>query len=541
MAVMRTSGFAYDSDKGWTGDKDDFHEPYLNGNTDYTRPDIHDLEATTILLPVETQFGEVTNVTAIITNIGTFLQSTDFTLTDGDKTFTGTTGTLDIFEKKSFIFEWDTTDVEKGTHTWTLTIGDDENNDNTETSKSTFVIADGDRDIALTKIKLGGPGGTEVAWWERGNIQTSIANQGIVQIKDVRYLTTSDENGDIINTRSTISTLNVGNTILRTATMVIEGDVPAGNYTITSTVPVQPSETDIEDNEVSFVIQLVETTDRPLPPYHKFTTYNNLKIHLEHIIDPFVNQSGEKIAGDPNGDMDKSSLVIETDRIPDGVTVEILDDETWKVKSTGHTSNSFIYWRVLDDEGNQSNRAYTNLRFVFAEPPDPTPPDPDPPADTVPPILSLNGSSEITIIKDTTYVELGATCFDDKDGQIDDRVVITGNVDETTLGEYILKYDCSDTSDNDAVQLSRTVNVVEDPNPPQDPPSDIIGEIRIHLAAIDVLLDSIDQGDGFEDRYNDEVAAHDVTKGELADVTEEKNIAVKLLDDIRNLLANLFN
>ena len=84
----------------------------------------------------------------------------------------------------------------------------------------------------------------------------------------------------------------------------------------------------------------------------------------------------------------------------------------------------------------------------------------DPVPDTMP-VLSLLGTNPQSVIQNEPYVESGATCLDSPDGNISDNIVITGTVDVSTIGSYQIIYDCTDSSGNDAVQVTRTVNVVD--------------------------------------------------------------------------------
>ena len=85
--------------------------------------------------------------------------------------------------------------------------------------------------------------------------------------------------------------------------------------------------------------------------------------------------------------------------------------------------------------------------------------------DPVPPNLSLNGTTSVTIEanKNNKYVDEGATCLDGVDGDITPTPVST--VDITRVGNYTVTYSCMDTSGNNAVPVSRTV-IVEDTTPP---------------------------------------------------------------------------
>ena len=70
----------------------------------------------------------------------------------------------------------------------------------------------------------------------------------------------------------------------------------------------------------------------------------------------------------------------------------------------------------------------------------------------------LTGLTSIQLTVDDTYTELGATCEDDVDA--DKPATVGGDtVDTSTVGQYTVTYDCTDSSNNEATQVSRTVNV----------------------------------------------------------------------------------
>ena len=78
--------------------------------------------------------------------------------------------------------------------------------------------------------------------------------------------------------------------------------------------------------------------------------------------------------------------------------------------------------------------------------------------DTTPPVIELDGPATITITVGGTYNEQGAVCDDDVD--LDKPATVGGQtVDVDAVGTYIITYDCTDTSNNAATQVTRTVTV----------------------------------------------------------------------------------
>jgi alpha-tubulin suppressor-like RCC1 family protein len=82
--------------------------------------------------------------------------------------------------------------------------------------------------------------------------------------------------------------------------------------------------------------------------------------------------------------------------------------------------------------------------------------------DTTPPNISLVGESTVYINQNASFMDLGVNAIDDVDGNLESSV--TGNVDVTTVGEYVLTYTATDSSGNTA-SIQRTV-YVRDITPP---------------------------------------------------------------------------
>ena len=88
-------------------------------------------------------------------------------------------------------------------------------------------------------------------------------------------------------------------------------------------------------------------------------------------------------------------------------------------------------------------------------------------ADTTAPVITLNGSSTITLDLGQTYTELGATAIDNVDGDISGNIVIGGDSVNTNLaGTYVITYNVSDAAGNAAIQVTRTVTINPDTTAP---------------------------------------------------------------------------
>ncbi|WP_143870385.1 DUF5011 domain-containing protein [Catenovulum sediminis] len=76
--------------------------------------------------------------------------------------------------------------------------------------------------------------------------------------------------------------------------------------------------------------------------------------------------------------------------------------------------------------------------------------------DQTPPTIELNGDASVTLEVGDIYTDQGAIAFDDTDSDI--NVVVTGEVDTTTAGTYILTYTAKDLAGNET-SVVRTIYV----------------------------------------------------------------------------------
>jgi uncharacterized protein (TIGR02145 family) len=65
----------------------------------------------------------------------------------------------------------------------------------------------------------------------------------------------------------------------------------------------------------------------------------------------------------------------------------------------------------------------------------------------------------------STFVDPGATAFDEEDGDISNSIQVSGSVDTNTHGTYVLAYNVTDSDGNNASVVVRTINVVDNPKP----------------------------------------------------------------------------
>ena len=107
-----------------------------------------------------------------------------------------------------------------------------------------------------------------------------------------------------------------------------------------------------------------------------------------------------------------------------------------------------MYYTVSDSSGNTT----TVQRDIFSK-------------DGKAPVITLKGGDTITIQAGTAFADPGYTALDDRDGDLTDKVQITGSVNIYHADTYVLTYTCTDSFGN-VTTAQRTVIV----KPIQQPP-----------------------------------------------------------------------
>jgi hypothetical protein len=116
------------------------------------------------------------------------------------------------------------------------------------------------------------------------------------------------------------------------------------------------------------------------------------------------------------------------------------------VVDTNTVGTYIITYNVSDVAGNAATEV---IRTVNVNP------------DTIAPIITLNGSPEISLTVGDSYIELGATATDNLDGNITASIAISGIVNTNTAGTYFVSYNVSDAAGNAATEVIRTITVSE--------------------------------------------------------------------------------
>lgn len=124
--------------------------------------------------------------------------------------------------------------------------------------------------------------------------------------------------------------------------------------------------------------------------------------------------------------------------------------------------------------------------------------------DVTAPVITLIGNAVVTHEVQTAYSDAGASAVDDTDGDITVNIVVTNNVNANVVGSYSVLYDVDDAAANSAIQVSRTVNVVDT----VIPVITVTGSATVNHTLGDVYTDS---GATATDAYDGNITSNIVT------------------------------
>ena len=137
------------------------------------------------------------------------------------------------------------------------------------------------------------------------------------------------------------------------------------------------------------------------------------------------------------GDLYVDEGAVATD-VPDGELSVITEG----MVDTSKAGEYVVTYSATDKAGNRTSKS---RKVIVTDP------------DSEAPVISLNGDSVVNLVVDDVYSEKGAKAVDDIDGEL--KVTdVTGDVDTTKPGEYLIVYRVKDSAGN-LSELSRKVIV----------------------------------------------------------------------------------
>lgn len=157
------------------------------------------------------------------------------------------------------------------------------------------------------------------------------------------------------------------------------------------------------------------------------------------------------------------------------------DNKAVAVGSTGlptitngnNGTNQVFDWYYLDAQDSYTKSVVQTLTVLAT-------------LDQTKPVISLIGENPVTVAQNSVYVDAGATAIDDVDGVITGNIVTTNNVDTSEASTQYVYYNVTDSGNNAADQVVRTVNVTGANTPATGQPV-IVGTARQNeILSVDV-------------------------------------------------------
>ncbi len=140
--------------------------------------------------------------------------------------------------------------------------------------------------------------------------------------------------------------------------------------------------------------------------------------------------------------------------------------------------NYAVTYTVTEVAGNRQSTSIDETVIVEAPP------------DTTPPVITLVGN-DLMIEVHSEFVEPGFTATDDTDGNITENVIVSGQVNTSTLGNYTLSYDVADTVGNNAITQTRAIMVEDTTDPDFGTIENILEEATHILTSLTLSIPSV--------------------------------------------------
>lgn len=196
------------------------------------------------------------------------------------------------------------------------------------------------------------------------------------------------------------------------------------------------------DKEEKASVEIIGTVDTSkLGKYDIIykATYEDVvkEIKVTYIVNDKLAPIIELVTNEDSFTSPKDSYVEEGFKATDNYDGDITD------KVTRVEENGIVTYTVTDTAGNTT----TVERVIVYK-------------DVVAPVITLNGNTDINLNIGQEYVEEGFVATDDCEGDITGNVVVSGSVDNTKPGKYVLEYKVLDTYNNECV-VSRNVTVAD--------------------------------------------------------------------------------
>ena len=329
-----------------------------------------------------------------------------------------------------------------------------------------------------------------------GDISSSIVTVNPVDTNTVgTYIITynvSDVSGNVA--LEVTRTVNVVDTTLPVITLL--GDNPVTIEVGSTYIDAGATATDTYDGDITSSIVTVSTVNTAIVGVYT-VTYNVSDasgntaaelirtVNVEDTTLPVITLLGDNPVTIEVGSTYTDAGATATDTYDGDITSSIVTVSTVNTAIVGVYT---VTYNVSDASGNTAAELTRTVNVV----------------DTTVPVITLLGDNPVTIEVGSTYTDAGATAADTYDGDITSNIVTVSNVDTAIVGVYTVRYNVSDASGNAALEVTRTVNVVDTTVP-------VITLLGDNPVTIEVGSTYTDAGATATDTYDGDITSSIVT------------------------------
>jgi len=153
--------------------------------------------------------------------------------------------------------------------------------------------------------------------------------------------------------------------------------------------------------------------------------------------------------------------------------------------------------------------------------------------DTTKPVLIINGNPAVTIEVHSPYSDGGASASDNHDSALSPKIRVNNSVNSDKIGTYSVTYDVADAAGNHAVQLVRSVRVVDTTKPVIT----LLGNSSMH---IEIRTNFTDPQATATDNYDGDITSKIIQGGSVnPNAAGTYNITYDVTDSSGNKAAQL--
>jgi len=286
-----------------------------------------------------------------------------------------------------------------------------------------------------------------------GDITANIGVTGSVNANTVGSYTLTYNVSDTSSNAATTVTRTVNVTDTGAPTITLIGNSPINHELNTTFSDPGATASDAADGDLTSSIVATGTVNANLVGTYTLT-YNvsdsqsnaaptvTRNIIVADTTAPTITLTGNNTINVEQGTSYTESGATASDIIDGDVSANIVIGGSVNVNIVGTYS---LTYNVSDAAGNPATQA---TRSVIV-------------ADTIIPVIILTGNNPINHEVGTIFVDPGASAADNIDGDITANIGVTGSVNANVVGAYILSYNISDAAGNNAMTVTRTVNVAD--------------------------------------------------------------------------------